>query len=109
MNGDWIYNFTPPKQLDGWKLPSYGGVYIITHLINQKPWKLKYEELYIGETENFFERFDGGHNKHDCCKLHSKGKKLYVSTHKEDRPKERKEKEQTLIEKISTPCNVKRN
>ena len=96
------YEFSEPKLLANTVLSNVGGIYSI--LCPTKDLDTL-ELLYIGITDNFYERISPNHHKYDCWTRKTKPQKLYVSIHKTPNKTIQRLIENKLINKFTPICN----
>ena len=90
------YEFIRHGLLNDWKIPTYGGVYIIEHKVDKDPQLIWYKPLYIGEAGDLSERVIPSHKTIRLIVRDFPISELYVSTHRDRSESSRKHKEEKL-------------
>ncbi len=86
---------------DGESVPVVAGLYYVSARTQNEEGKYFHSHIYIGESENVPERFNG-HHKEDCFAQHNAN---CVSVHPDDDNQSRLNKEADLIAAYDPPCN----
>ncbi len=86
---------------DGESVPVGAGIYYVSARTQKEGGGYFHRHIYIGESENVAERFNG-HHKEDCFTQH---KANCVSIHPDDDNLSRLKKESDLIAAYDPPCN----
>ncbi len=97
--------FGPAHPLSGWHAPRAGGIYAISHIVEDADGSRVHSVLYFGQSSDLSSRSIGpGHEEYECWKSHANGP-LYVSVHLEADPGQRLDKERDLVEAYEPDCN----
>ena len=73
--------FGPAHLLSGWHAPRAGGIYAISHIVEDADGSRVHSVLYFGQSSDLSSRNIGpGHEKYECWESHADGS-LYVSVH----------------------------
>ncbi len=85
----------------GKNLPAVAGVYYVSARTEKEEGGYLHNYIYIGESENVAERFNG-HHKEDCFTQHNAN---CVNVHPDDDNQSRLDKEADLVAAYNPPCN----
>ena len=99
------YEFAATRLLRGWQAPEAGGIYAISHIVQQGDGTMAPCVLYFGRSNDLSARGIGpSHEKYECWIRHADGP-LYVSIHREDDHRRRLYKERRLVKACKPVCN----
>ena len=98
--------FGPAHLLSGWHAPRAGGIYAISHIVENADGLRVHRVLYFGQSSDLSSRNIGpGHEEYECWKSRADGP-LYVSVHPEPDYDRRLDKERDLVEACKPGCNT---